>query len=112
MITRYDFYDCFKMEKLPEDVNGYVEEKVQGFKNENLLKMLKDAREKQYFGEAVFSDPKTGLIMAKFDFHKGMIKKFDLIKYYGKEKNAFMLISNKNLGIDFRRNKNNSIKEK
>ncbi len=108
-MSKYNFHDLrvqynafnpyTKDIPLPVDINTFVEHAALQFKNENLMKMLTDARERKWFGDAMFLD--GGIIKAKFEINMGICTQFYL--YHRYDDNVFFQKSIFNDNIDMRK---------
>ena len=63
---------------------------------------MKEFIEKKLFGKVNYMDKNTFHLTASFEFHSGMCKKFDLVKYMG-DTHTHMTQTILNDKIDFRK---------
>lgn len=92
---------------LPIDCNAFAEKAAINLKSEPLLKMLTDAREKKWFGEAIYLE--GGIIKAKFEVHNGIITQFHLYRRYDDQ--TFFQHSVFNETVDMRKHNRETGKE-
>ncbi len=123
-MPKYDYHKLKEAEKLPDDVNKYVEDKAKKYGSNNLLEGLVNIREKRIFTRrpgAYLQNIKTNMVLCWIDAHKGVVKDFAINKITlpkGYDKNLLVDIwadentmfvcpdSDRNKSVDFYQEKN------